>query len=362
MLERLPLRPADPLTRELAELRSAQRKNPQDLGLAVRLAQRYYNLVAQEGDPRYLGYAQAALKPWWTLPDPPDAVLVLRASLRQFGHDFAGAVADLDAVLARTPGNAEARALRATIHIVQARYAQARADCSALRTSGAALIGTGCEAMVDGLTGNAGAAYTSLQAALASQPQASAAEKLWVLIRLAEISRRLGQTAQAEQHFRQALALGIEDTFLLAAYADLLLDLQRPRDVVALLKDKISSDGLLLRLALAERALNASEAPQRAAMLSARYAAARLRGDTTHEQEEARFILETGQDPATALPLAVHNWELQREPRDARVLMQAAIAGRKPDAARPALDWLAANRVQDVVLADLARQLGATPR
>ncbi len=24
-----------------------------------------------QGDPRYVGYAQAALKPWWDLPEPP---------------------------------------------------------------------------------------------------------------------------------------------------------------------------------------------------------------------------------------------------------------------------------------------------
>ncbi|WP_151445593.1 hypothetical protein [Lacisediminimonas profundi] len=362
VLERLPLRPTDPVTRELANLRQALRSDPDDLGTAVRLAQRYYDLVGREGDPRYLGYAQAALKPWWTLPDPPDEVRVLRASLRQFGHDFDGAVRDLDAVLARNPANGPARALRATIHIVQASYPLARADCSALRNSSSELIATGCEAMVDGLTGRAQMAYKTLEAALAANGGAAATDRLWVLLRLAEISRRLGQTAVAERHFKQALSLGRDDTFLLAAYADLLLDLQRPREVVALLKDRSSSDGLLLRLVLAERALGLPEAPARSATLAARYAAARLRGDTAHEQEEARFMLETGQPAQAALELAVDNWRLQREPRDARVLLQAALAAHAPAAAAPVLAWRAANRVDDVVLDDLARRVGELPR
>ncbi len=172
----------------------------------------------------------------------------------------------------------------------------------------------------------------------------------------------MGQGAQAEQHFQQALALGLDDTFLMAAYADLLLDLQRPREVVALLKDRVASDGLLLRLALAERASGMPEAAARVATLSARYAAARLRGDTAHEQEEARFILETGQPAGPALTLALDNWRLQREPRDARVVLQAALAVRAPAAATPVLEWFEGNRVEDVVLADLVRQVKALPR
>ena len=36
-----------------------------DADTALRLARRYYAEPAAEGDPRYLGYAQAALGPWW---------------------------------------------------------------------------------------------------------------------------------------------------------------------------------------------------------------------------------------------------------------------------------------------------------
>jgi hypothetical protein len=87
-----------------------------------------------------------------------------------------------------------------------------------------------------------------------------------------------------------------------------------------------------------------------------------LRSDTAHEQEEARFMLETGQAAQPALVLAVDNWRLQREPRDARVLLQAALATRTPAAAAPVLEWLDANRVEDVVLADLARRTRELPR
>jgi Tfp pilus assembly protein PilF len=359
VLERLPFKANDVLARELTKLRTELRSNPRNLQAAIELAQRYYALVAEEGDPRFLGYAEAALAPWWDLPEPPIEVQVLRAGLAQFRHDFPAALNDLSSVLAREPRHAQARALRAIIQIVQARYALARADCLALHGVSSALIAVGCVAMVDGLTGKAASAYASLSAELARSKNASAEEKLWVQIRLAEISQRLGHMEVAEIHYRQGLALGIADTFLLAAYADFLLEQKRPDEVVALLKDKIRSDTLLLRLAFAERALGLSTAHQRESTLAARYSAAQLRGDTVHQQEEARFALQVQHDAAKALKLAQENWKVQREPRDARIFLEAALAKKNPAAAQPVLQWLTESRIEERALSSLGQQLVA---
>lgn len=357
VLERLPFRPNDPIAREMSVLRAALRSNPKDEAAALKLAQRYYGLVAEEGDPRYIGYAQAALAPWWDMPEPPLDIHVMRASLAQFNHNFVGAMSDLDNILARHPEHAQARALRATIDMVQARYALARIDCVALRTLTDEVIATGCEAMVDGLTGKAASAYATLTAALARHPEARPDERLWVLIRLAELAQRLDKIDLAEQHFKSAVALNIQDTFLLAAYADLLLDQQRPAEVVALLKDRTRSDVLLLRLVFAERALKLPTARMREETLAARYAAAQLRGDTVHQQEEARFALAVENDPGKALRLALENWKVQREPRDARIVLEAALAARQPAAAAPVLAWLKESGIEDRKLLGLARQL-----
>ena len=359
VLEKLPFKPNDPVAREMAQLRGELQRNPRDLDVAVTLARRYYGLVAEEGDPRYLGYAQAALGPWWDMPEPPIPVQVLRASLAQFRHDFAGSLSDLSKVLTRDPRQGPARALRATIHIVQARYAEGRADCEALHGVTSEVIAIGCEAMVDGLTGKAVAAYDRLNAALAAHPEASPDEKLWVLLRLAEISQRLGRMEVAEKHFKQALALNITDTFLLAAYADFLLQQSRPAEVEAMLKDKIRSDTLLLRLVLAERILKLPGAASSEATLAARYAAAQLRGDTVHQQEEAQFELKVRQNPKAALALAQENWKVQLEPRDARIYLEAALVLKDFAAAQPVLRWLDESQLEDRVLLALAQQLKA---
>jgi hypothetical protein len=98
--------------------------------------------------------------------------------------------------------------------------------------------------------------------------------------------------------------------------------------------------------------------------LSARFDAARARGDRTHEKEESRYALALRGDAPRALKLAVANHELQREPADARVLLEAALAARSPEsrqAAAPVLQWLEANKVESVVLRGLAEKVKALP-
>src|SRR5262249_58638319 len=116
------------------------------------------------------------------------------------------------------------------------------------------------------------AAYEARTAALSRAPAAAAGLRLWVLTRLAEIAWRLGEARSAERHFKDALALDVTDNFLLAAYADFLLEQNRAADVVALLKDWTRSDTLLLRLALAERALKLPSAAPPARALRGRLA------------------------------------------------------------------------------------------
>jgi hypothetical protein len=115
----------------------------------------------------------------------------------------------------------------------------------------------------------------------------------------------------------------------------------------------------LLRLGLAETARGGPMAKEYAAMLRDRFEASRLRGDVVHRREEARFRLGIEHDTARALELAKANWLVQREPWDVRVLLEAALAASEPDAARPALDFLAKNNLEDPTIAALASKLGA---
>ena len=359
VLERVPARAGDARVRDLQALRAAWRASPDDAALAVRLARRYVEEAAAAGDPRYIGYAQAALAPWWTAAAPPVAVRVQRAVLRQFGHQFSEALADLEAAVQAEPDNAEAWSWIAAVHLVRADYAGAARGCNGLAPLTTALLAAGCRATVASLTGSADAAETMLADALKAAPQAGPEERLWALTRLAEIAERRGDYVGAERAFREALGLGVTDVYLQAAYADFLLDRSRPAEVLTLLKDGARADVLLLRLALAAKAGGDARAAGWTRELAARFAAARARGDSTHEKEEARFLLELQGDVARALALAQSNYAVQREPADARILLEAALAARRPEAAAPVRQWLRAHRVQSVVLRALDARLGS---
>jgi len=315
-----------------------------------------------EGDPRFIGYAEGALRPWPDREGAPHEVLVVRALLRQYRHDFNGALDALAAAALTDPTDPEVPLWRAAILLVRADYAGAASACEALRGLASALDWVGCKAAVDGVTGRAAPAYASLSETLARSRGVRADPRLWILTRLAEFSLVLEEPDRAERHFKEALALGVNDQFLLAAYADFLLDRGRPAEVAALLKDWTRSDVLLLRLALAEKALKAPGLNEHTQALRARFDAAALRGDTLHQQEEARFNLYLLGQPSRALALARANWALQREPRDARVLLEAALAANDPAAAQPALDWLARSAYEDSHLRRLAARLEAVRR
>jgi hypothetical protein len=349
--------------RELRELHGELARSPHNLGLALRVARRDIELARGEADPRYNGYAEAALGPWLNIPDPPTEVIVLRATLRQARHDFSAALADLSHALSDDPRNAQAWLTRAVILQVQGDYTKALGNCLSLARLAETLVTAICVDGVSGLSGRAAASYGDLQQILNHAPAVESGEiRLWALTVLAEAAARLGDFAAAERHFKDALALGIRDVYLLGAYADFLLDRNRPQEVRSLLEKEVRIDPLLLRLALAQQSLGVPEVSGHIADLAERFAEARMRGDTVHQREEARFSLYLLKQPREALRLAQANWAVQREPWDARLLLEAGLAADEPSAARPALDWLATSHLEDRRLRELAAQLQQSAR
>ena len=127
--------------------------------------------------------------------------------------------------------------------------------------------------------------------------------------------------------------------------------------MLTLLRGKTRSDLLLLRLALAAKALNDPALKGWENELAARFDAAKQRGDTVHQKEESRFALGVQGQAARALVLAGQNFATQREPADVRILLEAALAAKQPAAAQPALRWLAESGHDGVLLNRLALQL-----
>ena len=359
VLERVGTARLDPGMRQLQELRARVRTHPLNVATAAELARRCIDRGRAEGDPRYLGRAQAALGPWWDSEQPPGELLVLRATIKQSQHDFTNALVDLDRAVRLPAVSGQAWLTRATVLTVLGRYDEARSCCLALVRRASELVAVTASASIAGLTGQAERARLALVEALVRNPSAPTAERLWTLTLLAEICERLGLRSDAELHFRAALALGERDVYLLGAFADFLLDQGRADEAIDLLKAETRVDSLLLRLALAESALDPTPASfaRHVKTLQTRFEEMRLRGDSVHQREEARFALALLNRPLEALRLAQANWSVQREPIDARILFEAARKAGQPDAAADALHFVSVNQLEDVRLKRLIEAL-----
>ena len=348
IVERLRERPLDRTDIQFRSARARLRALPTDLAVALEVARQAIAISRRDGDPRYIGYAQAALGPWMAETDPPTSVRLLKATLLQSVHEFKAALDELDQVLARQPRDAQAWLVRASVLQVLGRYADAQDSCGHLPALGAAFYAEACLAELQSLTGNAVQGHARLVSLRASSPPG--ADASWVSLVLAEMEERMGDFVAAEAHFREALAAS-PDAYTKGAFADFLLDRHRAKEVIPLLEREQRADPLLLRLALAYRAEHRAELTTAIAALQGRFDAARLRGDRVHLREEARFELQLQNRPLAALTLALEDWAVQKEPADARILLQSANQARQPQRAAAVVTFMRDNRWQDQRLA-----------
>lgn len=344
VLERVPAAAA---TRQLDPLRAQVSSHPGDLQSALALARGYLQIGRDEADPRFVSYAEATLSPWLARAHPNPEVLTLAATALQYLHRFDDALKLLDRALALQWFNGQAWLTKATILQVQGRFPEARAACRPLIQINGQLVAITCLTSVNSLTGNLAGSYAALRTAFFDDSRLDPAIRVWILNELADMAQRAGDAAAAEKYLVEALQIQPRNGFTKAAYADLLLQEQRPAQVMQLLQGDEQQDNLLLRLAIAAVDTHASSASRLSDMFQARYEAARRDGDFTHLREQAMFLLEVRGEPSAAAALAVRNWQVQREPADLHILVAAASAAGDEQAKRTAADWMRQMHYED---------------
>ncbi len=274
-------------------------------------------------------------------------LLVLRAALLGSGHDFAKAEADLDAALALSPNNPQARLSRAYLYATTGDDAAARADCANLAPRHAALARIACEARIMSLTGEAEAALALLDGALA-RPGAAPPLRAHLDAMRAEILERLGRTSAAGWAHLAAISARPEATGLRLDYAAFLLRQGAADRAHALAEDGGSTKARMIA-ARALRILGRPD-PAQEAELKARIAPHQTAGPDHHAHEQAEFALWIAGDAKAALAHAEANWRQQKEPGDLLLLLEAARAAGRPEAAAPALAWARARGLEDIRL------------
>ena len=309
-------------------LRKQLAQQPKEPALALAVAKRYLDQAHELGDPRFAGMAMSAIEGWTDEATMPDAILLMRANLQQYMHEFDASARSLQRLLARPSAQPRPQAwlTLATVRRVQGRYADSDAACQQVEQAGAALHAQACKAENAALRGDADGARATFRQLLATPGQA-AATQAWLTTSLAELEQRAGRASAADAAFRSALKLDA-DVYATLSYADFLIEQKRPREALVVLKDQARSDAVVLRLAIAGTQAKAASAAADSAEMRERINLANQRPDAKvfHGREQAMFALFVEGRPDQALELARGNVAQQREPLDLLLLAQAARA------------------------------------
>lgn len=318
------------------------------LDIALPLAQFDVSRARATGDLRFLGYAEAILAPWMKQAAVAPQVLVLDATILQSRHAFDASLVELDRALKGRPDDAQGWLTRATVLRVLGRYHEALASCEHLAAAADPAITSLCFESLRGLMGHLKSAYATVSSlpSPALPPEARA----WRYSELGEMAERLGNDEAAEHWFREGLQLAPEDMYMRSACADLLLRHGRAAETLQLLSGYESMEPMLLRVAIAHKALRDGDGSHAEDQLSTAFEVEQRRGDAVHRREQARFLLDVDRQPLAALAAAQENWRVQREPDDILILLRAARAAHQAQAAAAALQFLRQTGLEDARL------------
>jgi len=357
VLEHLPST-SDARVRQFTSLKRTVAAKPGDITDVVALANSYLDYGRDTGDARYLGRAQAVIAPAMQRHPVPVDVLLVQATILQSRHQFDESRRMLKDILARDRDNMQAWLTLSSVALVQGDLAGAQRACSHLIGSADALVTAGCIGSRATVAGDAATALHLIDTLLAQEPNEPPAIQAWAHGLLADAARYIGQNPRADAEFKHALALAPGDNFLLADYADFLLDRGRAREALDLVKDYSQSDTSFLRQVLAESALGLPDARADTAAMASRFSDLEQRGDSRlYGREEARFALHLQHDAARSLRLAQANWRIQRAPEDMRIYLEAALAAGQPTAAQSVVDFVGGTGFEDPTVRALAARV-----
>ena len=351
----------------LRALDQAWRAQPQDLPAALAYARAVFILGFNEGDLRWFGSAKAALMPWWQAADLPADGLFMRGLVKQGFHDFDGGLQDINQAISLNPERAEFWSWRFALHLLQANMSAARQDATEIAQRFGAQEGQIYRAVLLYRTGQALPAVQWLSAAMRSPDYQDAASQVWIGFHLGEAHRVAQQPERAITVWQRLLQAHPQSHLLRLSLADLLNQqgqFQQAKAVATANSAKLNAnltDALLMQALLASRGLKAPDEAALARQMAARLQSQALRRESLIERPKLIYQIAYGQDLAAGLALSIENWQLQKEPPDAVLFAQAALALKQARAAEPVVQWAQATGYTDPQLAPLLLQLKAHP-
>lgn len=312
-----------------------------------------YQLAVSSGDARAYGRTLSILQRWPDGSQPPAMYHILLAAVQQHNHAFDEALGQLQSIIGAGPGAANSAAymqalmMTAQIGLVTGDYAQVAQSCEALRNAARRPLFVNCQAQLDGVTGNARAALDLVDDTLRNSAQLNALDYQELFTTAAVINHRLGNTAQAENYYQNALRLAPDLGYLKVNFANLLLEQGRHNELIewlsteddATLNPELSillARGLLARGTAADR----QRADNLVARLARDFELAFMRNEAIPHKEYAQYALQLAGQPTEALQAAKENWSVQKEPSDTRLLASAAAANDDLATLREVEQWI----------------------
>jgi len=348
----------------LRALDQAWRAQPQSLEASLAYARAVFTLGLNEGDLRWFGSAKAALGPWWHATDLPADGFFLRGLVKQGFHDFDAGLQDIQQAIAKAPQRAEFWSWRFALHLLQADMAAARQDTEDMARLFGPQEAEVYRAVLLYRTGQPQRALGMLDTAIRAAHFQDPSSQDWLGFHLGEAHRVAGQPEQAIAVWEKQLRASPQSHLLRLSLAELLNQQGRYRQAhtIATAAHSATStmtDALLMQALLASRGLKDPGEARLASQMEARLQSQALRQESLIERPKLLYQIAYGQDLAAGLKLSIANWQLQKEPPDAVLFVQAALALQQARAAEPVVLWAEKTGYTDPQLTPLIQQLKA---
>ena len=308
--------------------RTANERMLPNITQALLKAEAYLKYANNIGKSYLYGLAQSELQPFMNDSNNPQLWLTW-ARIQQHKHQFDQAIISLNKVLAYDKKNINANLLMARIYLIKKQHKLAKSFCLKLMDSAVLNTMNICLLEVMSYAGKLSESYKNLSALM--QQQVDDTHKSWLSLILADMAYRLSLFKQAEQ-WLDDFPLD-ENTSYLSEWADIKLLLIKPFVVQSKLERLAQGllsleDGLLLRLALAEKQINLLENKQHnkwQQRMKQRVKLRELRQDKHHASDLARYYLDIEANQEKALYWANINWQQAQEYKDLMLLNRAQL-------------------------------------
>lgn len=356
----------------LRALDKAWRAQPQSLPPALAYARAVFTLGLIEGDLRWYGSAKAALTPWWTVAELPAEAYFLRGLVKQGFHDFQDGLQDINRAIALEPARAEFWSWRFALHLLLADMAAAQKDIEEIGRLFGEEEAKVYRAVLLYRTGQPLPAVALLSQAIGSVNYQDASSQDWLGFHLGEAHRVAGQPAKALAVWGQRLKASPQSHLIRLSLADLhnQQGQYRQAQTIAMASDRSGNaqnntasmtDALLMQAVLASRGLKDPDESRLASQLEARLQSQALRQEALIERPKLIYQIAYGRDLKAGLALSIDNWQLQKEPPDAVLFVQAALELGQARAAEPVVSWAEKTGYADPQLTPMLAQLKSHP-